>query len=237
MTKPRVGLLMLTTEERLQDGTSQWARAAVREQTRHYPNVTRHTAVIPGRSIGFARNELLDTISNLRNPPDIIVHWDDDDWSAPRRVADQVEALLESRAECVGYNEMLFCERPTGEAWRYLAAFAHYMLGTSMCYWLETWRRHPFASGNAGCDDLHWASNGAIRKHSTSGIDALGMPLMVATVHGGNTACRIDPDAHEWERTPQYDGLVGGIFGAPPADWAAEQREATHTYGMQRQRV
>ena len=44
----------------------------------------------------------------LTGPADIIVHFDDDDWSHPKRIAEQVALLQSSGADVVGYNEMLF---------------------------------------------------------------------------------------------------------------------------------
>jgi hypothetical protein len=239
MIAPRVALLMLTTTEREASGITRWAKAAVREQRGYYPgSINLYRYIDLAGNIGDARNAALEQMARQSQPPDIVLHWDDDDWSAPRRVADQVGML--TALDCVGYNEMLFCARmffDRPEAWRYLAPFAHYMLGTSMCYWLETWRRHPFAQGNAGCDDLAWVNNAAIRKHSMSGIDPLGNPLMVATVHPANTCTSIVQGATEWERVPVYDEMVRGIFATPPDAWPPEQWEAVHTYGQQRQRA
>jgi hypothetical protein len=54
------------------------------------------------------------TVGTLRNAAiqmasgDIVVHFDDDDWSHPDRIAEQVALLQSSGADCVGYREMLF---------------------------------------------------------------------------------------------------------------------------------
>src|SRR5688572_14083799 len=45
------------------------------------------------RSIGAKRN-----IACSRADGEIICHWDDDDWSAPNRITDQVTRLQESKA-------------------------------------------------------------------------------------------------------------------------------------------
>jgi len=102
----------------------------------------------------------------------IFVHFDDDDWSHPNRIAEQVAFLQMSGADVVGYNQMLFW-RSTGkcgeigsaklflddaqissgpiygplpdEAWLYTAAAGLTpALGTSLCYWRKTWERQPF---------------------------------------------------------------------------------------------
>ena len=62
------------------------------------------------RTIGAMRNQA----NAVARAADIIVHWDDDDWSHPNRIAEQVALLQASGADCVGYNEMLFW-RTNGE--------------------------------------------------------------------------------------------------------------------------
>src|SRR5262245_51000937 len=39
---------------------------------------------------------------------EIIIHWDSDDWSAPDRIADQVERLEQSGKSVTGYSEIIF---------------------------------------------------------------------------------------------------------------------------------
>lgn len=89
--------------------------------------------------------------------PEIFIHFDDDDWSHPNRIAEQVELLQSSGADVVGYNEMLFWRftqeydsendeyMKPGEAWLYTATKGCVpALGTSLCYWRKTWERNPF---------------------------------------------------------------------------------------------
>ena len=41
--------------------------------------------------------------------PEILIHWDDDDYSHPNRIAEQVALLQSSGADAtVGFREMLF---------------------------------------------------------------------------------------------------------------------------------
>ena len=41
---------------------------------------------------------------------DVIAHWDDDDYSAPERLADQVQRLLESGKAVTGFHSMRFTD-------------------------------------------------------------------------------------------------------------------------------
>jgi len=169
------------------------------------------------KSIGALRNE---ANAGGAIKPDIICHWDSDDWSHPNRIAEQVALLQSSGAECVGYHEMLFWESAwvgrnfnDGLAWLYRASIPNYAIGTSMCYWRETWERHPFPDRSEGCDDLYWFNKGvkiASVEALTLQPDGTGIfrdePLMIASIHGGNTCSKIAAGAREWTRVPEWDG-------------------------------
>lgn len=108
----------------------------------------------------------------IADRPDILAHWDSDDWSHPRRIEEQVALLEQTKADAVGYSDMLFwrtCEKcnagrantlpecphchlkydptrevPAGEAWLYKHRNPNYCLGTSLCYRREVWQQVPF---------------------------------------------------------------------------------------------
>ena len=63
---------------------------------------------VPGAPIGTLRN-----LANERSNTDILIHWDDDDYSHPNRIAEQVALLQSSGADVVGYREMLFWREST----------------------------------------------------------------------------------------------------------------------------
>jgi glycosyltransferase involved in cell wall biosynthesis len=121
------------------------------------------------------------TIGELRNfanshaaGADILIHWDDDDWSHPNRISEQVALLQASGKQCVGYRDMLFwrdtvqpeiranverlvatfppeafplpehLQLRPGEAWLYSNADPRYIVGSSLAYWRETWEKRPF---------------------------------------------------------------------------------------------
>lgn len=187
-----------------------------------------------------AQREQPRTIGELRNmasecaiSTDILIHWDDDDWSHPNRIAEQVALLQSSGADCVGYREMLFwreesayedapaCyadawgKRPA-QAWLYSNPNHGYALGTSLCYWRKTWERKPFAATSQG-EDLQF-----ITGLKVSGVPSIGAkirgepgePRMIARIHGGNTSTAYSPRKMEaeakaanpvWRRVPEWD--------------------------------
>lgn len=68
-----------------------------------------------GRTIGSLRNLALESACQAGLDPeggpgiaDIFIHFDDDDWSHPNRISEQVALLKASGKEAVGYRDSLF---------------------------------------------------------------------------------------------------------------------------------
>lgn len=189
------------------------------------------------------------TIGELRNEAaafwtefPILIHWDDDDWSHPNRIAEQVALLQSSGADVVGYNEMLFWResragksipdprtphfpRPTmepGEAWLYTNPNPGYALGTSLCYWRKTWERKPFEATSRGEDlqfitGLKCVGESSVRHYpDKSPVTAHDYaPRMIARIHGGNTSTAYDPKkmvGPEWRRVPEWDAYARSVM-------------------------
>lgn len=113
----------------------------------------------------------------------IIAHWDDDDYSAPGRVEDQVGRLLESGKAVTGYHSMRFTD---GIRWWLYSGSKYYALGTSLCYWRWWWQQNKFQSLHVGEDNQFVAS-----AHSSGELaTAEAGTLMHATIHDGNTSPR-----------------------------------------------
>src|SRR5918911_1011204 len=85
---------------------------------------------------------------------EVIAHWDDDDWHAPRRLSYQVGELLGSGAEVCGINELLFYEPAAGRAWRYAypAGQRFWLSGSSLCYLRSYWAECRFEDISVGED-------------------------------------------------------------------------------------
>ena len=194
------------------------------------------------RTIGELRNGAIKGALGYFNF-DIVVHWDDDDWSHPNRIVEQVELLQSSAADVVGYRDMLFwregvlegegraCSRPS-EAWLYehQTPARPYALGTSLCYWRKTWERHHFANETQGVED-HW-----LREKKVVSVSAMGpygtalanrpaiynnpeTVRMIARIHGGNTSNGykleeyVAKGSKEWKRVPEWDQRVRELLG------------------------
>lgn len=133
----------------------------------HYFRLTRRL------SIGAKRN-----LANARSSGDLICHWDDDDYSAPGRIEDQVRRMEAAKVPVTGYHSMLF--RDGVRTWKYRGD-EHYALGTSLMYAREFWRSHPFPDENEG-EDNHFV------RQATRIATADAGEFMVATIHAGNTS-------------------------------------------------
>jgi glycosyltransferase involved in cell wall biosynthesis len=119
----------------------------------------------------------------------IIVHWDDDDWSAPTRIEDQVNRLVKSLESpdspkaVTGYSTLLFWDGK--RAFRYLGD-QHHAAGSSLCYFKSWWNNHRFIDVQIGEDGRF--SGTAFKAGKL--ITAKDNGLMVATIHPKNTSAR-----------------------------------------------
>lgn len=204
-------------------GRDDWLRQEELVYSEHYPHFANET-------IGELRN----FANSYSNPNclkgDIIAHWDDDDYSPPHRLTEQVALLQASGADAVGYNEMLFWRTPPvtgndwtknppvdyGEAWLYTNHRPGYVLGTSLMYWRSVWEAKPFpdlpkAPGGTG-EDTEWICGLKViaQDFATRRDYADTSPRMVARIHGQNYGTynleeQIAQGSQEWRRVPQWD--------------------------------
>ena len=140
----------------------------------HLPGV-RYERLRTRLTVGAKRN-----LCCSRAHGDLIAHWDDDDWSAPGRLLDQIERLIDSDAPMTGYDAMEFREENGG---RWLYSLPRHAIATSLLYLKSYWAKHPFSDLNCGQDETF--SMGC-RQLVTVPADG----LMWASIHPGNTSPR-----------------------------------------------
>ena len=136
--------------------------------------------------VGIKRNR-----ANAKARGAIVAHWDDDDWSAPERLEDQVARLIESGADATGYRDMYFRDEIRDCWWIYRAKRRDFVLGTSLVYWRRVWEARKFPAFQVGED------NAFIHNRRLAEADAGRM--MWATIHAGNTS-RKKTGPHNWTR-------------------------------------
>ncbi len=125
---------------------------------------------------------------------EILVHWDDDDWSSVHRLTAQVAAL--ARVDVCGLDRQLW-RRLDGRAWRHTwLGRRPWLAGNTLAYWRHAWQRVPFRAVATGEDTAFvWAPGPrtlrALRDES----------LVIGTIHPGNTS-RKTTRGREWQPVP-----------------------------------
>lgn len=197
------------------------------------------------RTIGDLRNYANEWV--FRDGADLIAHWDDDDWSYPRRLEEQVALLQASGKQCVGYRELLFwdtrCEAcdpidtmtgaiihmqncPPGEAWLYRNDDPRWVAGTSMLYTREAWEACPF--DDAPHEDQRWWLKNAEKCLGQSSIDSEYLYDGATHPRGGQHAPRMIAQIHtggteQIPREMMHSGGGGVWRRAPEYDGLCER--------------
>lgn len=84
---------------------------------------------------------------------EIICHFDDDDWSDPGRIEDQVTRLKSTQKPITGYGTLLFWDTLTLQAKRYKPSLKNYICGTTFCYLKSFWQIHQFKDKQVASDN------------------------------------------------------------------------------------
>lgn len=130
---------------------------------------------------------------------EIIAHWDDDDYSAPERLAQQIAMLLESGKSVAGYSSMYFTD---GREWWQFKREPLFAIGSSLCYRKDWWRDHPFTARQVG-EDGDFARDAA---HHKQIVACEAGNLMVASIHPGNTSPR-NRQGRSWRNAERPEGI------------------------------
>ncbi len=123
-----------------------------------------------------------------------VAHWDDDDYSSPGRLADQLQRLSESRKAVTGYHTMRFVNE--AQEWFLCRCSALYAIGTSFCYRRDWWQGHHFVSLQVGEDNRF----GDDARNAQELICSDAGDLMFARIHRGNTDPKSTANTDAWKR-------------------------------------
>ena len=131
------------------------------------------------RVLGDKRNRLCELARG-----EIVVHWDDDDWHAPDRLARQVAALEASGTAICGCDRVIFLADDGSAAWDYAYGGSRpWVAGGSMCYRRAYWQGHRFAHLRAG-EDTQWVY--AAHREAVHAMP--DNSFLIARVHAANTS-------------------------------------------------
>lgn len=118
-----------------------------------------------------------------------IANMDDDDWSAPWRIADQMQYIEVTGADVVGANSAYFVEWEAGSFRKYQNS-GNYILGGSMLFTRRTWEHRPFDVRCKTAEDLAFKQG---RRTATS-TWLVSQPPAIFGLHAGN---RFNPKAFD----------------------------------------
>jgi hypothetical protein len=170
------------------------------------------------RNLGDKRNRLCELARG-----EIILHWDDDDWHAPDRIARQVAAIESHAADVCGLDRVIFLADDGDGAWDYVyRGRERWVCGGSLAYRRAFWERHRFPAMRSG-EDTRW-----IFSASAAAIHTMDAPdLFVARVHPGNTSPKRVKGGFYRPRDPgPVREMVARFARAAPAPAAPEGPDA-----------
>ena len=107
---------------------------------------------------------------------DLVCMFDDDDWSHPTRMEDQVRRVESTGKAVTGYRTMLFTDNK--KWWKYIGE-PMFGLGTSLCFHKSWWKQVQFEAQHIGTDNTF--VNHACGARQFAPADGEGM--MVASNH------------------------------------------------------
>jgi glycosyltransferase involved in cell wall biosynthesis len=116
----------------------------------------------------------------------IICHFDDDDWSAPDRIENQVETILECGKSITGFGTMIFWKASKDVGLIYRPQVPNYVCGTSLCYLKEYWSQHQFPNKQV-CEDNAFVYPAIRNKELLASQEFM---LMVARIHNKQTSIK-----------------------------------------------
>jgi glycosyltransferase involved in cell wall biosynthesis/GT2 family glycosyltransferase len=171
----------------------------------------------PDPRVRYLRLDRRHTIGAKRNLAcqaargEIIVHWDDDDWMASRRLSCQVAGLLKANVDVCGLDRLLYYDVVSGQSWQYVypAGGRPWVGGNTLCYTRAFWEGNPFPDVSVGEDNRFLWSG---RRKSI--VRLTDHTFYVALIHPGNASPKLTRQPC-WQPypTPEIRRLMG-------ADWA-----------------
>jgi glycosyltransferase involved in cell wall biosynthesis len=148
-----------------------------------------------GLTLGAKRNYACEAATG-----ELIAHFDDDDWSAPGRLADQVRILEETGLAMTGYRLMKFTD---GKHWWRYNGSPDYALGTSLCYRKAWWKANRYPPIPIASDSKVVYAAQAQKQLAV----ADPRDLMVASVHPAKTN-RLSMTGPSWKALPASEAIA-----------------------------
>ncbi len=157
--------------------------------------------------VGTSRNLLCEAARG-----EIVVHWDDDDWHGPTRLATQVAGMVSARADIAGIAHVPFLRADGAAAWDYVwEAPEPWVYGATFAYRREFWARRPFLPMMS--EDTEFVLHNPGRVLAFPPTD-----WFVARVHAGNSIVKRTDGPHWHKRHPApLKAMIAGWSQMRPA--------------------
>jgi len=142
---------------------------------------------------------------------EIVMHWDDDDWMAARRISYQVNHLLAQPPMTLGgLSRLLYYEPANSRGWEYIypPGGPGWVCGNTFCYRKSLWEKHHFPERNEGADTA-WVWG--LRNHKVAPLP--DPTFLVAMIHARNTSPKRTHDPR-WRSCPEQ--TIRSLMGE---DW------------------
>jgi len=155
-----------------------------------HPRV-RYLRLAGRRPVGEKRNVAVEAAHG-----EVILHFDDDDWSHPDRIRIQAETLRPGTAEICGLAHMLWWDPVHGQAWRYRCPPVRrpWVAGNTFAYQRATWTKSPFPAQEMGEDTAFvWG------RPDRRVLPIDDERLVIGTLHATNTSPK-HPSGEAWTR-------------------------------------
>lgn len=163
----------------------------------------RYVAEDNRRVLGAKRNQACDLAQG-----DVIVHWDDDDWHAPHRLAYQVGQLEQHGAAVCGTPNALYMEPASKRAWLYESPRTRHRWIFGLCDRKSLWQDTPFANVQVGEDTKFLFSPRAGKP-----LELADHRFVVGGVHSQNTSRKLTVGACWKPRTfEEVHRVIGNAF-------------------------
>ncbi|HWR36375.1 MAG TPA: glycosyltransferase family A protein [Clostridia bacterium] len=158
----------------------------------HVPGIV-YLRYPPRMNVGRKRN-----IACEHSAGDVIAHWDDDDWSTPDRLVVQADRLLGTKKPLSGDGSLLFWDVRTNDASIY-AGGKDYACGSTLMYRKDFWEQNRFLGVECG-EDSNFVGRAARLGKLDVREDSEVRPVVIATIHHGNTSAR---SPYQWPSVPK----------------------------------
>lgn len=133
-----------------------------------------------------------------------ICHFDSDDYSAPTRIANQLEYLKNSTYDMAGFRELYLWDCESEQAYKYRSPRTYHIVGTSLMYRRVYWHNYPFRVDRDVCSDNEFISHG-------TKAQASGLGLIVARIHGESTQANVKDSIYNYLRSNRPNVVLSPV--------------------------